>query len=403
MKKIYSLIILATVLMYSCKTATKAFEKGDYEDAVELAVRKLQKDGNDAEAKAIAKNAYKEAVDKHHSIITSLNNSSSDGRFEKIYNEYRKLQHLYEAVNNSPVAKAAVNPTDYSSYVQTYKEKTGEVYFDRGLALMDRGDKASFRQAYDAFRTAYRFKNDNTVKAKMDEAYDAAVVKVLLVTDNGFNNGGMYNGNYGGYRNNRYNSGFGNSYGSTQLVQNFQDNLVRNLRYQGNSDFVKFYTDWDARSNNVQPDEIMEMQLGRLDIGRYYDETNTRDVSNRVVVRQIVYKPDSVVSEYATVYGRITTTRRIYLSEGDLNIVSRDASGKYLWNDVVRGEHRFVTEFASFSGDERALSASDRALINNSRSNGYNQVREEDVVREVLRQIEYEAGNRFRSYYSRYY
>ncbi len=403
MKKIYSLLIIATVFLYSCKTATKAFEKGNYEDAVELAVRKLQKDGNDAEAKAIARNAYKEAVDKHNAVISSLNNSTSDGRFEKIYNEYRKLQNLYEAINNSPVAKEAVNPTDYSSYVQTYKEKTGEVYFKKGLDLMNRGDRASFRQAYDALRTAYRFKTDSEIKSKMDEAYDAAVVKVLLLTDNGFDNGGTFNGNYGGYYGSGMNNGYGNSYATAQLVENFQDDLVRNLRYQSNNEFVKFYGEWDARTNNIQPDEVIEMRLGRLDMGRYHDETSTREVSNRVVVKQTVYKPDSVVNEYATVYARIITTKRIYLSEGDLNIISRDAKGNYLWNDVVRGEHRFATEFATYTGDERALSASDKALINNSRSNSYNQVKQEDIVREVLRQIEYQAASRFKSYYSRYY
>jgi len=402
MKKIYSLLI-TVLLLYSCKTATKAYEKGNYEDAVELAVRKLQKDGNDAETKSLLKSAYQQAVEKHNAVIAGLANSAGDGRFEKMYNEYRKLQNLYEAVNNSPVAMQAVNPTDYSSYIQTYKEKTGEVYFERGLALMERGDRASFRQAYDALKTAYRFKNDSEIKHKMDEAYDAAVVKVLLLTDNGYSNNGMYGGNAGGYYGNgSYSNGYGNSYATNQLVQNFQNDLARNLRYQGSSEFVKFYTEWDARSNNVQPDEIIEMRLGRFDMGRYHDETNTREVSNRVVVKQTVYRPDSVVSEYATVYARITTTRRTYLSEGDLNIISRDAKGNYLWSDVVRGEHRVATEFATYSGDDRALSPGDRALINNSRSNN-NQVNQEDVVREILRQMEYEASNRFRSYYSRYF
>ncbi len=390
--------------MYSCKTATKAFEKGNYEDAVELAVRKLQKDANDTEAKSILQSAYKQAVEKHNTIISSINNSASDGRFEKIYNEYRKLQNLYEAVNNSPVARETLNPTDYSSYIQTYKEKTGEVYFERGLALMERGNRTSFRQAYDALRTAYRFKNDSEIKAKMDEAYDAAIVKVLLLTENGYGNNGMYGGsNNGYYGSGSYNNGYSNSYAANQLVQNFQDDLARNLRYQGNSEFVKFYTESDVRSNNVQPDEIIEMRLGRFDMGRYHDETNIREVSNRVVVRQTVYRPDSVVNEYATVYARITTTRRIYLSEGDLNIISRDAKGNFLWNDLVRGQHQVATEFATYSGDERALSPNDKALINNSRSNGYNQVRQEDIIREVLRQIEYEASNRFKSYYSRYF
>jgi hypothetical protein len=400
MKPIYTLILAATLVFYSCKTATKAFEKGNYEDAVSLAVKKLQKDGNDETSKSILQNAYKQAVESHEAEISVLSNSNSDSRFEKIYREYNKLQDLYESVNRSPIAMQIIHATDYSSYVQTYKEKTGEVYFDKGLALMERGDRASFREAYDAFRSAFRYKSDSKVKAKMDEAHDAAVVKVLLVSDNTYSGGNMYGG--GMYGAGTYNNGYGGYNNNSYEIKNFQEDLIRNLRYQGNNEFVQFYTEWDARSNNVQPDEIVELRLGRMDMGRSYDETQTRDASARVVVRQIVYKPDSVVNEYKDVYARINITRRNYVSDADLNITARDAKGNYLWSDVVRGEHRFTTEFATYTGDERALSAGDRALINNSNNNAYSQVRREDILKELLRQVEYEASNRFRNYYSRY-
>jgi len=388
MKKIYTLIITATVLLYSCKTANKAFEKGDYQDAVSLAVKKLQKDGNDDASKAILRDAYNQLVNAHEGVIRNLSNSTADSRYEKIYNEYRKLQNLYETISSSPAALRVVSPTDYSAYVLTYKEKTGEVYFEKGLALMEKGDKRSFRQAYDALRTAYRFKNDSQIKEKMDEAHDAAIVKVLLINTDAYGN--------------MFNTGFGNNSYQNELIS-FQEDLIRNLRFQSNNEFVAFYSEWDARSKNITPDEVVEMRLNRLDIGRYYDETNTREVSNRVVVKQVVYKPDSVVNEYATVYARVMTTRRQYVSEGDLNITSRDVNGKYLWSDVIRGEHRYMAELASFTGDERALSDADKNLINNSRNNGFNQVRREDILREILRQIGNETNERFRNYFNRRY
>jgi hypothetical protein len=400
MRQIYTLMLAAITLLYSCKSANKAFEKGNYEDAVSLAVKQLQKNGGDESTRFLLKDAYQRAVNGHESIIRTLSNGNSDSRYEQMYNEYRKLQNLYESVSRSPEASRVVNAMDYSSYVQTYKEKTGEVYFEKGLALMEQGDKLSYRKAYQQLSTAYRFKPDSQVKQKMDEAYEGAVTRVLLLADNNnygstYNSGGMY-GNNGMYGNGYH---FSNSY----QVRNFQEDLVRNLRYQGGSQFVKFVTEWEARSSDVQPDEVVEMRLGRMDMGRSYDETDTRNVSKQVVVRTIVYRPDSVVNEYATVYATIRTTRRNYISDGELNIIAKDGSGRYLWSDVVRGEHRFTREFATFTGDERALSASDKALVSSQSQNGYNNVRNEDIFREVLRQIEAEAAQRFRSYYSRYY
>ncbi len=400
MTKIYTLILIAAITFTSCKTASKAFEKGDYEDAVSLAVKKLQKDGNDESTKSLLRDAYSRAVQQHEAIISSLSKSTSDSKYERIYNEYGKLQNLYESVSRYPEASALVNAIDYSSYVQTYKEKTGEVYFDRGLSLMEKGDRNSFRKAYQELKKAYRFKNDSQVKQKLDEAYEGAVVRVLVLTDNNMYDNGFGSGSY--YGNSRYGNRY-NDFNTSYQIRNFQEDLVRNLRYQGGSEFVQFISEWESRSNNVQPDEIIEMRLGMLDLGRYYDQTTSRDVSKQIVTKTIVYKPDSVVNEYATVHARINLTRRNFISYGDLNIVARDANGKYLWSDVIRGEHQFAREFATYQGDQRALSESDKSLINNNQQNQFNDIRRDDIFRELFRQIEYQASNRFRNYYSRYY
>jgi hypothetical protein len=396
MFKLYYLAFIG-MLLYSCKTATKAFEKGNYEDAVELAVKKLQKDPSNAEMHAIVKNAYAAVVNKHEANISLYSGSNGDTKYEKIYNEYRKLQDVSDLVRRTPALANVVGASDYSSYVQTYKQKTGQVYFERGLALMERGDKASFRQAYNELRNAYRYKNDSEVKTKMDEAYNAAVTRVLIVTNDNY---GTYNN--GMYGNGMYGSNY-NNYNMSYKLRNFQDELVRNLKFQSNDQFVQFYTEWDARSNNITPDETLEMRLGNLNIGRSYDNTYSRNVSKEIVVREIVYKPDSVVRQYATVSATVNVTRRTYVSEGDLIVSSRDASGRYLWNDMVRADQSWQTEFASYTGDQRALSASDLALINNSGNYGYNQTRQENIIDELLRQLQNDALNRFRSYYSRYY
>ena len=404
MTKIYTLILAAAVFFYSCKTASKAYDKGNYEDAVALAVKKLQKNGNDTETKALLQDAYNRAVQQHEAAIRSYSNSNSDAKFEKIYNEYRKLQNLYETIQRSPEAARAVTATNYASYLETFREKTGDVYFQRGLALMEAGDRNSFRKAYTELKTAYRYKADSEVKQKLDEAYEGAVVRILLLSDNNTYNNGFgssgYSGNYGsGYG---YGNGY-NDYNTTYQIRQFQEDLVRNLRYQSGSEFVQFVSEWETRSGTARPDEIIEMNLGRLDMGRSYDETTYRDVSKQIVTKTIVYKPDSVVNEYATVHARINTVRRNFVSFGDLHITARDANGKYLWSDVIRGEQRFIREFATYTGDERALSASDKTLIQNSQNNAYNNIARDEIFRELLKQIEYEAANRFRNYYSRYY
>jgi hypothetical protein len=106
------------------------------------------------------------------------------------------------------------------------------------------------------------------------------------------------------------------------------------------------------------------------------------------------------VKEYATVRARITNTRRTLLSEGDLYLTIRDARGRVLWSDRFTGQHRWQTTFATYTGDERALSESDRSQL--SRSNNYNPPREEEIMSELYRQIQLDLSSRLRGYFARF-
>jgi len=248
--------------------------------------------------------------------------------------------------------------------------------------VMQQRSKRAYQEAYHYFQKALQFKpNDVTLKRKTQETYDLATTKVVILP--------MTDQYAGGYR-----------YSTDYRFRNFEDDLIRNLKFAANNNFIKFYSEWDARSQNIEPDEFLELRMGRMIIGQPYDQHSTRNVSREVVVKEIVYKPDSVVKQYGKVTAQITTTRRIMVSEGDLYVTARDHQGRILWNDIFRGEHRWQVEFATYRGDERALSESERALLN--RNNYYDTPREDEIMANVLRQIENDMQHRIRRYYARY-
>jgi tetratricopeptide (TPR) repeat protein len=380
MNKLYLLTLFAALFIYGCKTASKAYEKGDYIDAIDLAIKKLQKDPNDGEMKAMLQNAYRFAVNGQQDKIRILTESTADTRFEKIYYEYLVLQHLYETINRFPTAALAVKPADYSGYVQTYRDKAADVHYSKGIEWMQSEDKKGYREAYQEFQKALQYKpQDIGLKRKRDEAYDAALIKVVVVP---MDRAGNYY-----YTSNSF------------QMRQFQENIIRNLNYNTGGTLVRFYNEGEARSSNIQPDEIIEMRMGNLLIGQPYDENRTREVSKEVVVKEIVYKKDSVVKEYGKVTARITTTKRTLVSEGEIFVTSRDARGRILWSDNFRGEHRWQTEFATYQGDERALSDADKAIL---QQRDRNPPRQEDIIEEVLNRIQNEMTYKIRNYYQRY-
>src|SRR5215475_10326843 len=118
-KLYFLLFVTATIVLFSCKTAKKMYEKGNYDEAVELAAKKLQKKPNDAATLDILQNAYRFAVEDHEARIRNNSISNNDLRWEWNFNEYSDLQRLYDAIRKSPAVFDIVKPTDYSSFVAT--------------------------------------------------------------------------------------------------------------------------------------------------------------------------------------------------------------------------------------------------------------------------------------------
>jgi tetratricopeptide (TPR) repeat protein len=379
--KLYTIIVLAfSLLAVSCKTANKLYQKGNYDGAVELAAKKLQKDPNDAKTLEILQSSYRFAVEDHESRIRSNSESRNELRWEWTYNEYLSLQRMYEAIRKVPEVYQLVKPTDYSSYLVSYAEKAGDVRHDRGLSLMQNNDKTSYRNAYRELRLALSFKPGNRdIQQKMAEAYEYAVVNVIVMPIE-----------ERGYRYSTYNNNYGNG--------GFTETLLRNLQYNSGSEFVKFYSAWDARSRDIRADEIIDMRFRDINVGNYRDSRSTRRVSKDVVIKETVYRPDSIVKEYAKVHADITTTTRTMLSEGLLQVNIRDGEGRRLWTDNFRKDHSWTTQFATYTGDERALSDSDKQLLNRRQET---QPSESDVIRYIMEQIEQDALQRIKNYYGR--
>lgn len=378
--KLYLLLFtLTSLLFFSCKTASKLYEKGNYDAAVELAAKKLQKDPDDPKLLNIIQSSYRYAVNDHESRIQHNSESSNELRWEWQYKEYAALQKLYEAIYKVPAVFELIKPLDYSSDLIGYEEKAGDVRYDRGISFMQRYDKQSYQDAYREFQAALHFKPGNRdAIVKMNEAYEYAVTNVVILPmqqDGGFV--------YSSYR-------VGGN--------NFDDEMVRQLQYSSGNEFVKFYSAWDARSQNVRTDQVLDMRFAQINIGRYFDNRSTRRVSKEVVVKETVYRADSVVREYAKVYADITTTRRTMSSDAQLQVNVRDAEGRWLWSGLFNSNHNWSTEFATYTGDARALSENDKQLVERRREFAPT---ESEITGTLLDQVRNDALYRIKNYFNR--
>ncbi len=378
--KLYSLILLSvSIALFSCKTARKMYEKGNYDEAVELAAKKLQKKPNDPATLEILQNAYRFAVEDHETTIRNNTNSNNDLRWEWNYNEYLSLQRLYEAIRKAPSVYDAVHPTDYSSFVATYQEEAGNARYDRGLALMENNTRNSYKQAYYEFQQALDLKpGDLSVKQKLDEAYANAVtnVVVLPVARSGF-------------QHSSYNYGF----------VNMDNNILHYLSSNNGNSFVRYFSPAEASGLNIRVDQSVEMRFSNIDIDHYRDQRSVREVSKQVVVKETVIRKDSVIKEYATVKAKITTTRRTLQSNGLLQVTVRDYNNQRLWGDTYRGDYNWSCEFSTYTGDARALSDDDKKLCD--RKEDFPPA-ESDIIRIIMDEVQSKGECGIKDYFNRF-
>jgi hypothetical protein len=380
--KLYTFIFLVSATIFiSCKTATKLYNKGNYDEAVVLAAKKLQKNPNDAELQNLISAAYQNAVSIHESDIRAHSNSGNEMRWEWMYNEYAALQNLYNLTKANISIAQIVRPVDYSSYLETYRYKAAATRIERGDRFFTEGSRQGYKNAYREYQVANGLKQgDFFISNKMKEAYGLAVINVeVLPADN-------YGYQYSSYNNN-YN------------ITNINETVLNSLKYHSGNEFVHFYSEWDARNQQVNIDHLIDMRFSHFNIGRTRDDRSSRDVTKRIVVKETVYRPDSIVYEYANVTAKITTTRRWMQSEGALQVNIRDNDGRWLWSDNFRGDHNWSTEFSTYTGDARALSESDKQLVNRSAANA---PYEDEIIRHIVNEIDNNIADRIRDFYRRF-
>lgn len=377
--KLYSILaILSLTLLFSCKTAEKLYQKGRYDEAVELAAKKLSKKPNDASLLQTLQSAYRFAIDDHESRIRNFSNTNTDLKFENIYVEYLDLQRLYDAIHRSPSVYDIVQPTDYSAYITTYQEEAANARYERGLTLMDDNTKTGARNAYYEFQKALSLKpGDLTIQQRMNEAYNNAVTNVVVLPLNRY-----------GFQYSSYNYD----------MNNFNYNILNYLNSSNSSPFVRYYTSQDAQSTNVRTDNVVEMKFSDVNIGRYRDQRTTREVSKQIVGKETVYSKDSVIKEYITVKAKITTTTRTLQADGLLQATARDYNNKWLWSDTYRGDYNWSASFATYTGDERALSDEDKKMV--SAREQYPPSNDE-IIRIIMNEIQNKTECGISSYFNR--
>ena len=330
------LLLICIVFIAACSSGKKQLAKGNYETSIELAVNRLRSSPGNRRAEEALREAYDLVSRMHMSRIAQLKASSEPFKWDQIASSYDELNRIYENVERCPAClKALPKITSYRNEFNDAAIFAAEERYAAGEVELVKGTRESAILAYRHFERAdYLQPNHKDVAVKMQEARDLATVKVLVDQIP------------------IHSRRFGLSH---EFFQNQVNVLLHSERL---SEFVQFFSPAEAdRVGLSQPDQVVVMQFDDFVVGQTLIKENTRTVQRDSVIVGKVDVDGVQKDVYGTVEAELTVFTKYINSGGllDMRIIDLQTD-RILLQRKMPGEYRWVSEWASYKGDRRALS-----------------------------------------------
>ncbi len=371
------LSIYIILLLNGCSSGKKALKSGNYFQATMQAIERLRKNPDHKKSRSVLSRAYPLAVRYHQDRIYNLRNSNDPFKNGKIIDEYKKLNYLYEEIMRSPGAMAVIpDPNKYYDKISALSNVAAEEYYEAGRAALQRGTREDAMEAFRHFEQAERYvPGYKNVRDKKDEALDIATLKVKVdqipVPTVNF-----------------------------QLsVEFFQDQIEQFLFHYADNHFVRFYSLNDKWLKN--PDHIMILRFDEFMVGNTNNYQHSKEITKDSVVTGKVKLGNGREREvYGTVKANYVEYTREIMSSGLLTMRILDGrTERVILHEKFPGEFRWVSRWASFNGDERALTEEQLML---TKRKPVDPPPPQEMFVEFTKPIYSQLTSTIRNYYSQY-
>jgi len=324
------------LLLLSCSSGKKAFERGDYFNATLQAVNRLRSNPNSEKALQAVKDSYPMSLTWFQGKIDYALSTNSPFKYSEVVDYYEKMNRLSDEISRCPAALNIFPKVNYfTSELEQTRKLAAEEQYQAGLVNEKINTRLAWKDAYFNFKQVDRFAPGyKDVKSRMDEAKYNATIKVIVEK-----------------------IPVPRAY---QLTSDFfLQQIIENLmRYRPN-EFVEYYSPESADKSKIRnPDQLLKMSFDDFVIGQVYDKESVHEVRrDSVEVGTVTLANGNKMKAYNTVRAKLTVYHRELISNGILDVTIIDL----LQNNVISqrkfpGQFVWSVEWGSFNGDERALS-----------------------------------------------
>lgn len=379
MKKINQFLLLSFIILIAsaCSTGSTAYKHGDYYKACLESIERLRSNPK-SKAAAVLVSSYPLAQKTAQREIDNAQIANGADKFDVVVYQYEKLNQLANEIYNCPKALELIpHPTEYAAELSNAKQMAAEQAYASGLNALNAGTLDQARLAYQYFQNANKYVNGyKDVSNKMSDARYAATLRVIVQKP-------YTNANF------QYSADF------------FFTNLLAELRQNSQNRFIRFYTQEEARKENMRnPHQFIMLNFEDFSVGNVRESSDTKEEKRDSVVVGTVKVEGKTYNSYNTVKAKITTFRREISSGGILSMRIVDAqNNQELQRKNLTGTYVWKTSWANFKGDDRALNSEQKKMCTREPEVPPSQ---QDLFIEFTKPIYSQAISYISSVYSRY-
>ena len=190
MKRIMPIIFILTILISGCGSSKKQLERGNYDAAIDKAVKQLRKDPRESKQIAILERSYRIANEQDNERIRFLKLEDKPSNWDEIYLVNKRLSDRQALVRTvTPLTSGGRTVdfpyVDYMPEMVAAKRKSADFYYAHGIELMKNGLKESYRQAFYEFVRAKQYVGDyEGIDNKIQESKYLGMSRVFISIQN---------------------------------------------------------------------------------------------------------------------------------------------------------------------------------------------------------------------------
>ena len=335
-------ITIYCLILLSCSSGKKAFERGDYYNATLKAVNRLRSDPNSEKAIQAVKDSYPMALTFFQGKVDYALGSNLPFKYSEVAGYYEKMSQMADEISRCPAALKLFPQLNYFAMeLDQTRQLAAEEQYAAGLANEKPDTRLSWKEAWYNYRQADQFvPGYKDVRSRQDQAKYNGTLKVIVE---------------------QIKVPLKYQLTSDFFLNQILESLLRNRP----NEFVAYYSPESARKEGInQPDQLLRMNFDDFVIGQTYDKESVKEVSrDSVEVGTVTLKTGEKVKAYNTVKAKLTVNRRELISKGILDVTIVDLpSNKVVSQRKFPGQFIWFSEWGSFNGDERALDEKQMAI-----------------------------------------